>query len=105
VTPPTFGVCLCEHGEFAHDIRRDGTRTRCSLASCECAGYTEAYRYTLELVERPVQEMPSRCPPTPAIAAAEIYVWSRTGSATTAAAGVLAARRTTTNGQKLIFCA
>jgi hypothetical protein len=56
--PPSFGVCQCEHGEVTHDIHRDGSRSRCSLASCTCTGYDEAYRYTLEMVERRVQQMP-----------------------------------------------
>jgi hypothetical protein len=50
--------CQCEHGEFAHDIRREGTRTQCSLASCECTTHTEAYRYTLAMVECRVQPVP-----------------------------------------------
>lgn len=49
--PPTFGVCLCGHGEHAHELKKDNrTRTYCTLYHCRCKTYDEGERYSLRLV-------------------------------------------------------
>lgn len=38
-------ACVCSHGEAAHDIRKNGTRSACSVstgprgAACPCKSY------------------------------------------------------------------
>lgn len=54
MTAPTFGVCHCDHGEHAHELKRDNrTRTHCTLYHCPCKQYDERERYSLRLVPQP----------------------------------------------------
>ena len=43
--PPSRGRCTCSHVEAAHELRKDGTRGKCSVTdytgACGCRVYEE----------------------------------------------------------------